>query len=175
MKVSDQIIATGQVPPTLRRYGCTATTPADAAAWLRAHPLLDHDVLPPLHERLRTVRPAAEKKMSLREQRVEQRAFRERVGRAYGWRCAVTGFRERAGLQAAHLTGPDSWRQHNRACHGVLLRSDLHGLFDAGLIKFERGCVVVTARVKDASVRALHGTPLRLPQRRADWPDSEGR
>ncbi len=48
---------------------------------------------------------------------------------------------------------------------------EMHGLFDAGLISFERGCVVVAAKVKDASVRALHGTALRLPQRRADWPN----
>lgn len=74
-KVSDQIIATGEVPPTLRRYGCTATTPADAAAWLRANPLLDHDVLPPLNERLHTARQVAKETMSLGELRDDQIAL----------------------------------------------------------------------------------------------------
>lgn len=174
MKVSEQILATGIVPPTLRRYGCTVTDAAGAAAWLRQHPMLDHEVLAPLAQRLRTVKPSAGRKLTQREIRTQQQKFRERVGRAYGWRCAITGYRERAGLEAAHLTEPGGWRTHNEARHGVLLRSDLHGLFDAGLIRFVDGRVRVDAAVKEDSVRALDGVAVRVPRRRGDWPVGRG-
>jgi hypothetical protein len=75
------------------------------------------------------------------ELRPEQAAFRERVGEAYGWRCAITGETVREVLDAAHLPGT-SWRVgQNRAVDGIILRADLHRLLDAGLLWIEDGVV----------------------------------
>jgi len=77
------------------------------------------------------------------ETRPEQAAFRERVGEAWGWRCAITGETVREALDAAHLPGA-SWRAgDNTALDGILLRADLHRLLDAGLLRIEDGVVRV--------------------------------
>lgn len=76
--------------------------------------------------------------------RREQSTFRQRVGEAWGWRCAITGEAVREVLEAAHLPGT-SWRGgDNRAEDGILLRLDLHRLLDAGLLRIEQGVVRVS-------------------------------
>lgn len=65
-------------------------------------------------------------------QREGQGAFRLRLLNAYG-RCAVTGEHAFPVLEAAHITpyrGPGS----NHLQNGLVLRSDLHRLYDAGYI-----------------------------------------
>ncbi|MBN8503347.1 MAG: HNH endonuclease [Burkholderiales bacterium] len=69
------------------------------------------------------------------EVRTEQRAFREAVFRACGGRCVVSGCDVPEALEAAHLIGRD-WRQgQNAATDGMLLRRDLHTLYDRGLLR----------------------------------------
>ncbi|RYF53736.1 MAG: HNH endonuclease [Comamonadaceae bacterium] len=66
--------------------------------------------------------------------RPEQAAFRRRVFLAHGGACVVTGCRIVEALDAAHRTGRD-WRLgHNQATDGMLLRKDIHALYDSGLI-----------------------------------------
>ncbi len=104
----------------------------------------------------------------LRDLRPEQARFRERVGKAYGWRCAITGCSQPECLEAAHLA---DWREHNDARHGILMRADLHRLFDAGLMRIDADFRVrMTAGVTDTSLRELDGARLRLPKRAGDWP-----
>lgn len=67
--------------------------------------------------------------------RTEQRTFRESVFYAYGGRCAISGCSVPEALEAAHLTGRDWRRGHNSASDGVLLRRDLHTLYDRGLLR----------------------------------------
>ncbi|HUD40998.1 MAG TPA: HNH endonuclease signature motif containing protein [Dokdonella sp.] len=80
------------------------------------------------------------------EARPEQAAFRRRVFLAYGGRCVITGCDVVEALDAAHKQGRD-WRSgNNRAEDGVLLRKDLHALFDAGLLILrEDGAVTVAS------------------------------
>jgi hypothetical protein len=78
------------------------------------------------------------------EMRPEQAAFRDRVGAAWGWRCAISGETVREVLDAAHLPG-SSWRAgQNTAVDGILLRADLHRLLDAGLLRINNGVVRVS-------------------------------
>jgi hypothetical protein len=78
------------------------------------------------------------------EMRPEQAAFRDRVGEAWSWRCAITGETLREVLDAAHLPGA-AWRAGaNTAVDGILLRADLHRLLDAGLLTIEDGVVRVS-------------------------------
>jgi hypothetical protein len=66
--------------------------------------------------------------------RPEQAAFRRRVFMEHGGACFVTGCRVVPALDAAHRQGRD-WRQgHNRGQDGLLLRKDIHALYDAKLV-----------------------------------------
>ena len=82
------------------------------------------------------------------EVRPQQRAFREAVFQACGGRCVVSGCAVPEALEAAHLIGAD-WRQgHNSAEHGILLRRDLHALYDRELLRItECGIVQFDTRV----------------------------
>lgn len=68
------------------------------------------------------------------EVRPQQGAFRLAVFRACGGRCVVSGCAVPEALEAAHLLGRE-WKQgHNAASDGILLRRDLHTLYDRGLL-----------------------------------------
>jgi hypothetical protein len=75
--------------------------------------------------------------------RTEQAAFRNAVSAACGGCCVISGNAVPQALEAAHLRGR-SWHEgHNAASDGVLLRRDLHALYDSSLMSIEEdGCVV---------------------------------
>ncbi|MDE2204344.1 MAG: HNH endonuclease [Burkholderiaceae bacterium] len=82
------------------------------------------------------------------EVRTQQSAFRLAVFRACQGRCVISGCAVPEALEAAHLLGRD-WRQgHNDAGDGILLRRDLHTLYDRGLLRItESGLVELDDRV----------------------------
>jgi putative restriction endonuclease len=65
--------------------------------------------------------------------RLGQGAFRVMVTDAYGRRCAVTNERTLPVLEAAHIK-PYSLVGTHEVSNGLLLRSDLHTLFDRGYV-----------------------------------------
>lgn len=65
--------------------------------------------------------------------REAQGTFRLRLLDAYGRRCAVTGERVEPVLEAAHIQ-PYLGAASNHVQNGLLLRSDLHKLYDRGLV-----------------------------------------
>jgi hypothetical protein len=66
---------------------------------------------------------------------------------AYCGRCAISGCDIPEALEAAHLRGRD-WREgHNQAADGILLRRDLHTLYDPGLLDFSDGIARFGSRV----------------------------
>jgi putative restriction endonuclease len=65
--------------------------------------------------------------------RLGQGAFRVLVTSAYERRCAVTGERVLPVLQAAHIK-PHARSGPNRVSNGILLKSDMHILFDRGFM-----------------------------------------
>jgi len=81
---------------------------------------------------------------------LRDRAFAERVVRAYGGRCAVTGLALRNGggrpeVEAAHIRpvasgGPDSVN------NGLALSRTVHWMFDRGLITLDEECRLLLAR-----------------------------
>lgn len=66
--------------------------------------------------------------------RPDQGPFRDAVFRAFGGRCVVSGCAVPEALEAAHLLGRDWRKGHNSATDGILLRRDLHNLYDRGLL-----------------------------------------
>ena len=68
--------------------------------------------------------------------RLGQGGFRVLVTDAYQRRCAITGEKTLPVLQAAHIR-PYSFKGPHDIRNGILLRSDLHTLFDEGYITID--------------------------------------
>ena len=89
---------------------------------------------------------------------------------AYEGKCAVSGCAVSDVLEAAHIRpyyGPNT----NRVNNGLLLRADLHVLFDRHLLTIDKDYLVaLDPSVRRGPYRALHGKPLRLPASKNQWP-----
>jgi len=93
-----------------------------------------------------------------------QAAFRKSLIDAYEGRCAITGCPVVSLLEAAHITpylGPET----NAVTNGLLLRTDLHTLWDLGLIAVDvtLQTVWVSPQVNDPTYQVFFGTQLRKP------------
>jgi putative restriction endonuclease len=99
--------------------------------------------------------------------RLGQGAFRVLVTDAYERRCAVTGEKTLPVLEAAHIR-PFALKGPHRVSNGLLLRSDLHKLFDLGYITVTPNLhLEVSQRLKTEwqngrEYYAHHGQPLRV-------------
>lgn len=104
--------------------------------------------------------------VSLRLRRGQQ-AFRKKLLRIYGNRCAITGCKVAALLEAAHVkTYADDGAY--AAKNGLILRSDLHTLFDVGLLSIDpvTWSVHIDAAVMDKEYRKLNGRKVFVPSDR---------
>jgi hypothetical protein len=114
-----------------------------------------------------------ERDRKLREivQRRGQPKFRDDLVAAYGGRCAVTGCDVVQALEAAHIS-PYLGEQSNHVSNGLLLRADIHTLFDLGLIAIEPTTVKVKIAdpLKESSIGHLHDQELTLPTDKASHP-----
>ena len=75
-------------------------------------------------------------------QRRGQKVFRETLMIAYGGQCVISGCSIRDILEAAHIhpyLGPHT----NNVTNGLLLRADLHTLFDCGLLTIDPEAMTV--------------------------------
>ena len=98
---------------------------------------------------------------------------------AYDRRCAVTGEKTLPVLEAAHIKPYASLGPH-RVSNGILLRSDLHKLFDLGYLtvtpelKLEVSPRLKTEWHNGREYYAHHGQPLRIqPADPASQPSGE--
>lgn len=109
--------------------------------------------------------------------RLGQGAFRVLVTDIYQRRCAVTQERTLPALEAAHIR-PYSDGGAHEGRNGLLLRRDIHSLFDAGYVtvtpdlRFE-----VSRRIREEfdngrHYYALHGHKIDLPSNISQRPDS---
>jgi putative restriction endonuclease len=111
--------------------------------------------------------------------RLGQGGFRVLVTEAYNRRCAITGERTLPVLQAAHIK-PYSESGPHHISNGLLLRSDLHILFDRGLMTVTPDYrVEVSRRIRDEYENGkeyyrLSGKRLTvIPPTPADRPSTE--
>jgi hypothetical protein len=107
-------------------------------------------------------------------QRRGQKKFRDALMKAYGESCAISGCTVLDVLEAAHIhpyRGPET----NDVRNGLLLRADLHTLFDCGLISVDPSTltVVVDGSLSGSEYQAWHGRPLRPPKNPAHAPSKE--
>ncbi len=116
---------------------------------------------PPLAE-FDPARIADERKKALRSIAVRQgqSAFRSGLLLAYQGKCAISGCSIKAVLEAAHITpfrGPNT----NAIDNGLLLRSDLHTLWDQGLLHLDEELrVQLHPSLKDSEYQVLANRPL---------------
>lgn len=106
--------------------------------------------------------------------RAGQGAFRRSLTEAYSGACAVTGYQVETVLQAAHIMsyrGPQSHRVSN----GLLLRADIHLLFDAHELAIcpDDMTVRLSARLDSSPYHELERRKIQLPGRRSDEPSRE--
>jgi len=110
--------------------------------------------------------------------RLGQGAFRLAVTDANNRECAITGGRVLPALEAAHIQSYSSGGEHE-VSNGLLLRRDIHSVFDAGYLTFDEDLrVVVSDRVRTEfnngnEYRRLQGQQLRPPSQFTLRPDLE--
>jgi putative restriction endonuclease len=111
--------------------------------------------------------------------RLGQGIFRVIVTDAYERRCTITGERTLPVLDAAHIKPYSSGGPHDPE-NGLLLRSDLHTLFDQGYITVDADQlkVVVSSRIREEFENGrdyyqLQGTAIRLPRESDALPSRE--
>ncbi|MBX3311055.1 MAG: HNH endonuclease [Cryobacterium sp.] len=110
--------------------------------------------------------------------RLGQGAFKAVIARNYGNRCAITGDKVRPVLQAAHIL-PVAFGGIHRPDNGLLLRSDMHTLYDRGYIGIDPKLRLnVSPRLREEFgngdyLYARAGTEVAAPARRSDRPNRE--
>ncbi len=105
-------------------------------------------------------------------QRQGQGRFRAQLLKHYQGRCAVTGESCTDVVEAAHIQ-PFALGEDHAVTNGILLRSDLHTLFDLHLIGVDaKGALVVSPQVTSSTYRALEGTKLFVPKSKRARPSS---
>lgn len=137
----------------------------------------------------RELRSAAPLPMELREKparfgtpviafpRLGQGTFRVLVTDAYGRRCAATNERTLPALDAAHIKPYGESGEH-RTDNGLLLRRDVHALFDRGYLTVTPDLhLEVSRRIREEFENGrdyylLQGNPVRKPINKEDWPSA---
>ncbi|WP_114240049.1 HNH endonuclease [Dyella sp. C9] len=100
-----------------------------------------------------------------------QPKFRENLLIAYEGKCVVTECNIQPLLEAAHII-PFQGPATNHVCNGLLLRADIHTLFDLGLLKIDRSGTIHLADVLENSPYwTYQAKKIRLPSDPGDVPD----
>lgn len=94
--------------------------------------------------------------------RMGQSSFRQKLLSAYESQCMISGCNVEHVLDAAHIVpyqGPDT----NHPANGLLLRTDLHTLFDLKLLAIDADtrCVLISPILKGTSYQKYHGKQIR--------------
>ena len=109
--------------------------------------------------------------------RLGQGAFRVRLTEAYSRRCAFSGEKTLPALEAAHIK-PYAESGPHQVSNGLLLRADLHKLFDTGYLTITaQHKIEVSSKIKEefqngAAYYKLHGKGLfLLPDKVVEQPN----
>ena len=97
-----------------------------------------------------------------------QSQFRQQLLEAYGEQCAFSSYSPKEALEAAHII-PYCGADSDHITNGLLLRADIHTLFDQGLISIDvsnpdNWAVILSPTLMASSYSYLNGKTVRLPQ-----------
>ena len=103
-----------------------------------------------------------------------QAKFRKHLLAAYNDRCAITGCTVKAVLEAAHIV-PYKGSKTNHPGNGLLLRADLHTLFDLGLVAVDEATkrLLVSPKLVGTVYHKYRGKRIRVPSERSSQPSRE--
>jgi len=101
--------------------------------------------------------------------------LRQNLLAAYERQCAVTGFNATDTLEVTYII-PFRGKYTHHPSNGILLRADLHTLFDLGKIAVDTRTmtIILADDLRDSSYRILAGRPLRYPKEESQRPSTEG-
>jgi len=107
-------------------------------------------------------------------QRQGQPQFRKSLLKNYGGCCAITGCDVPETLEAAHII-PYKGEETNHPSNGILLRADLHTLFDLGFISIEpsKYIVQISSQLKGSSYEKFDGQKIYIPKNELQKPNYE--
>lgn len=98
--------------------------------------------------------------------RQHQNKFKEILMKEWGARCSISGCQVKAVLEGAHVIPYSVSRDYSK-WNGLLLRADIHKLFDAYLLSVDAdGAVHVHSDAKDTLYAALNGKRVTFPQKK---------
>ena len=94
-----------------------------------------------------------------------QKGFREKLLVAYNNQCAVTDCNAEQALEAAHIY-PYKGDDTNKIWNGLILRCDIHTLFDLYLLTIEPEKLIVclSPELQETNYKEFNCTKIRLPQ-----------
>ena len=117
------------------------------------------------------IEDAREKTFGAILRRRGQQQFRRKLLRAYRNTCAISGCSTLWVLEAAHIT-PYRGKKTNTLGNGLILRADVHTLFDLGLISVHPSEleVRVSRLVPEQEYSSLDGRPLAVPRTKSAQP-----
>lgn len=120
------------------------------------------------------VEDARQRTLAEVRRRQGQPRFRRILLQAYEGRCAMSDYDAEPALEAAHILsyrGPGS----NHPANGLLLRADLHDLFDLGLVAVDTDTMKLMAAdtLRGTMYEFLSDRRLRLPRSRELRPSIE--
>ncbi len=100
-----------------------------------------------------------------------QKAFRNKLIEAYGGACAISGTAVLDVLQAAHIS-PYNGPATNHVANGLLLRADLHTLFDLKLLTVNPATmrVQISPLLLETPYGAFHGQEVNAPKQPSQRP-----
>lgn len=102
-----------------------------------------------------------------------QPQFRKKLLRAYAGKCVVTGCHVTAVLEAAHIA-PYFGAESNAVQNGLLLRADIHTLFDLGKLKITpEGKVELHEELLGTDYKNYEGITITPPNSQENLPSSE--
>ncbi|XGV98793.1 MAG: HNH endonuclease [Leptolyngbya sp. BL-A-14] len=101
-----------------------------------------------------------------------QTKFRQVLLNAYDYKCAITGFNAEEALEAAHII-PYVETANNDPGNGLLLRADLHTLFDLNLLAIHPDTmqVFLCPALHKTEYQAIHQKQIKIPDDVALRPD----
>jgi len=103
-----------------------------------------------------------------------QSRFRENLLAAYESTCAISGCTVKAVLEAAHIV-PYFGKEANHICNGILLRSDIHLLFDQMLLTIEPDSFTVKIHpsLQKTYYEKFDNVKIFLPNNHDLWPSQD--
>ncbi len=122
--------------------------------------------------KIENIEDARERKATSIAIRRGQKKFREYLIKAYNGKCAVTNSGTLSVLEAAHII-PYKGESTNYIQNGILLRSDIHTLFDLGLLTINSETFEIILHNTLIKSEYSKFKKLILPKNKNDYPDPE--